>query len=238
MNTSGHTNIQFMSHPQGASTLGQTSQVKYLVSSHVNYKTSRDMALKSMSYIPPEDITVVVAGEKNTDSFQEHGVTHHNTPHNAYELTGLIHTALNPHLYSGYKFILLLHDTIQLSQNSKSLVDNHPHFDFDISFLVNPPRTNMALYKVDFLTGHKHIIQQYDGISKHDALLFEENNHPLNLTNFTHKITHFPNPIFARHNYTKKYSQDDRMETTIHSIDMKKWYKKSKTPNSPFHHRP
>ena len=234
------TTRKFMTRPQTSLKLRDACRVKYLISSHVAYNKPLETVLSSMSSIPAVDKTVVVAGSATPGTRVVGEVPHHDVRENAYELTGLIHVSQNPHLYEGYDYVLLLHDTIELGARTTQLVGDHPAFDFDISQTCDPPRTNMALYKVQFLVDQAEVLSQYDGISKLEAMNMEILAHPLSLDKFTDKMTHFNNASFKRVKQTRKYSTDERWEAYIASIDVTKWYKKCPDTElqSEFRHRP
>jgi len=212
----------------GEKILGDCHRVKYVISSHVRYRQPLENALGTMKEIPDDDKCIVVAGslEAKQDKFM--GITEFSITENAYELSALIHVSQHPDLYAGYDYILLLHDTIECGNSTKQLVDNHAATDFDISFVCNPTRTNMGLYRVAFLAQQRDVIEGYNGMSKLRAMNIECLEDDKSLDKFTEKVTHFPNAKFIRENSpTFKYSSDPRYEARITSIDIKKWYKKT-----------
>ncbi len=221
--------------------LGDCCRVKYVISSHVRYRQPLENALNTMKEIPDDDKCIVVAGslEEKRDKFMN--VTEYSIAENAYELSALIHASQHPDLYEGYEYILLLHDTIECSSDTKALVENHPATDFDISFVCNPARTNMGLYRISFLVSLRDVIAEYNGMSKQRAMNIEILEDDKSLDKFTEKVAYFPNAKFTKDNSpTCKYSSDLRWGAHISSINIRKWYKRTPVDQleSDLRHRP
>lgn len=232
--------IQFVPRTRDSKKLIDCSKVKYVISSHVAYSSPLVQALQTMKNIPDQDKCIVIAGSSQEQETEIEGVKAYSVTENAYELTCLIHACKHPEKYEGYDYILLLHDTIECGSRMRDLVEAHVDSGFDISYACFPPRTNIGLYKIDFLVKNRDVIEKYDGMSKATAMLIEECGDELSLDRYTEKITHFENAKFEKRGPHNRYSGDTRWEAYIHSIDIKKWYKRGPVEqlNEPVRHRP
>lgn len=232
--------VYFVTRSEDSQTIRDSAKVKYVISSHVGYSGPLMQALQTMKSIPDQDKCVVIAGSSQASTTFLEGVKTYNVTENAYELTCLIHAAKHPEEYEGYDYLLLLHDTIECGSMMRDLVEKHVASGFDISYACFPPRTNMGLYKIDFLVKKRETIEKYDGMSKATAMLIEECEDDLSLDRFTEKITHFENARFEKRGPSNKYSGDTRWEAYVHSIDIRKWYKRGPPEqlNHPIRHRP
>lgn len=138
------------------------NEFAYLISSCEGYEPALYRLLDSMAGIPSGRQIIYTGGCQLAGG--------NKVTHNSFEYTALIEFVLGEP--TGFEHVFLLHDTMELSPETDSLI-RQAHADDDATAAVPGGQCNLCLFRTDYLLSQRERILAMRNCTKLEAVQFE-----------------------------------------------------------------
>lgn len=188
--------------------------VTYIINTHCSYTLPVERLLISMKNINPRNIIAVVAQCAEYKYLElDSGMQIYNVMHNSFDFTGAI--TLFDYNIRTHDHILFLQDTMELGNNSDTLIRNAPDGP---AISVFGGQCNLILFKRTYLEHHRKWILERRNLSKLESIQYEGM-----LWKMTSEHISYPDSCMEILGVDNPYSGAERIKEYYSAIDLIKW---------------